>query len=101
MLTSNRSVLCNRRSRTVGLACLAAKRNGSNLKLMSSYQRIGIHQRKRCVGARQHTARLIAACPELIGVFALFFNLVGVPELHSVHTYHPSDVRKEWPKGGS
>ena len=38
MLTSKRSVLCNRRSRTVGLACLAAKRKGSNLKLMSSYR---------------------------------------------------------------
>ena len=38
MLTSNRSVLCNRRSRTVGRSCLEAKRNGSNLILMSSYQ---------------------------------------------------------------
>ena len=38
MVTSKRSVLCDRRSRTVEWACLAAKRKGSNLKLMSSYQ---------------------------------------------------------------
>ena len=38
MLTSKSSVSCNRRSRTVGWACLAAKQKGSNLKLMSSYQ---------------------------------------------------------------
>ena len=43
----------------------------------------------------------MAACAELVGVFAVLFDFLGVPELCYVHTYYTRNVTEEWKKGGS